>query len=181
MAVDNKRLDSIVTEEDSRLEEIRQGITEGILEGLKEGMAEGLKKGAVDGLKKSFAPGGDTEIPDMRELLNEIGTNALKTSIRESTKNVLKKPAETYVRSICTRIVEEVHKTGVELTEEQISHLVEQITGKEKEAAGRVMEKLPENPFLEEFAGGIQEALEESLRKELTACGNRLRKKTTGS
>jgi flagellar biosynthesis/type III secretory pathway protein FliH len=180
--VDNKRVERIVEDESSRLKGIHEGITEGILEGMKEGTVDGLKKGAKDGLKECLAEGlGNVSPVDIEDVLGGIGEDVVRTTIREGTKNIFQKSAETYIRGICNRVVNEVQKRNTKLTEEQIRYSVDFVIKREQEAAKQVMAKLPGNPFFTEFAAGIQAALEESLKNELKLCEDRLRQKASSS
>lgn len=182
MSVDIKRVDKIVEDESGQLKSIHEAIIEGILEGIREGVVDGLKKGVKDGLKECLKEGlGNVSPVDIREVLDEIGENAVRTTLRESTKALFTKSAEFYIRRICDRVVSEVQKRHVELTEEEIRYILDLVMKSEQEAAKRVMERLPDNPFVKEFAAGIQAALKESLDKELKSLEERLRQKTTNS
>ena len=111
MPVDNKRVERIVEDENSRLKSIHEGITEVILEGMKEGAVDGLKKGAKDGLKECLAEGlSNIGQADIGDVLDGIGEDVVKATIRESTKNMFQKSAQTYIRGICNRVVNEVQK-----------------------------------------------------------------------
>ncbi len=180
--VNNKRVERIVEDENSRLKSIHEGITEGILEGMKKGMVAGLKKGAKDGLKECLAGGlGNVSPVKIEEVLAEIGEDALKTTIRESTKNIFQKIAETYTREICDRVVNEVQKRHVKLTEDQIRYVVDLVKRSEQEASKRITDRLPDNPFVKEFAAGIQAALKESLEKELKSLEDRLKQEASSN
>ncbi|MFC1864983.1 hypothetical protein ACFLYG_04070 [Chloroflexota bacterium] len=177
-----KRVERIVEDENSQLKSIQEGITEGILEGIREGVMEGLKKGVRDGLKECLTEGlGNVTPVDIKDVLDGIGEDAVKVTVRESTKNLFSKSAEAYMRGICERVVNEVQKQHVKLTKAQIPFILSLVTKSEQETAKRVMERLPDNPFVKEFAAGIQAAFEESLKKELKLCEDRLRQKAASS
>jgi hypothetical protein len=178
MSVDIEKVERVIERENSRLQSIYEGIVEGISEGVREGAEDGLKRGAKDGLKECLAEDlGNVSPVEIGDVLDGIGEDVVKVAIRESSKNVFKKGAEAYIRRVCEQVVNEVQKQHAELSEEQINDVVDFVTKIEQEAAKRIMEKLPDNPFIKEFADGIQAALEESLESELKACGDRLRQK----
>ncbi len=182
MPVDIKSLERIIENENNRLQSIHEGIVEGISEGMREGAVDGLKRGVKDGLKECLAEGpGNVSPVDIGDVLDGIGEDVVRVAIRESTKNVFKKSAETYIRGICERVVNEVQKQHTELPEDQIGYIVDLVMKIEKEASDRMIKSLPGNPFVKEFAAGIQAALEASLESELKLCGDRLRQKASNS
>jgi len=182
MPVDIKRVEQIVEDENSHLRSIHEGIVEGILEGIKEGTVDDLKKGVKDGLKECLAEGlGNVSPVDIKDVLDGIGEDVVKATIRESAKTVFTNSAGRYMRGTCERVVDEIQKRGAVLSEDQIRYVLDFVMKKEQEAAKRIIESLPANPFVKEFAAGIQEAFEESLKKELKSCEERLRQKVADS
>jgi hypothetical protein len=180
--VDNKRLERIVKDESGCLRSIHEGITEGILEGIKEGMADGLKKGAGDGLRECLAEGlGNVSPVNVEDVLDGIGEDVVRATIGEGAKTVFRKSAGNYMRGICERVVDEVQKQGAVLSEDQIRYVLNLVIKKEQEAAIRILESLPANPLVREFAAGIQNAFEESLKEELKLCEERLRQRAANS
>lgn len=182
MSVDNKRVERIVEDENSRLKSIHEGIFEGILEGMREGAVSGLKRGAKDGLKECLAGGlGNVEQVDIREILDGIGEDIVRVTIRESAKNIFSKGAEIYIRGICDRIINEVQNRRAVLQEGQIDYVLNLVTKSVEEAAKRMVESLPDNPLVKEFTTGMQAALMESLEKELKSLEGQLRQQITNS
>ena len=118
---------------------------------------------------------GNVSTVDISDVLDNIGEAAVKTAIRESTKNIFAMSAQRYIWSICEWVDKEVKKRGVTLSEAQLRYILDLIEKSEQEAVKWVMESLPDNPFVREFAAGIQVALEESLKKETESCTDRLR------
>ncbi|MDP3878772.1 MAG: hypothetical protein Q8Q07_00500 [Dehalococcoidales bacterium] len=180
MPADIQIFEKVTAEQDSNLEAILTGIVDGIMEGVKEGVSDGLRKGIEEGLKGSLSGdlGSSGEI-DFREVIEDILEDTARTTLRESTKNIVSRPAEIYMRGICSRLVIEITQRNIKLTESEIRQLKDVVTRAEKQALSRLSDRLPDNPFIKEIAGGIQAALEDSLQKELESCQERLRNAKT--
>jgi len=175
MTLDTKILESFIAEQNSSLEQILAGIADGIMEGIKEGILNGLQKGFKEGLKDSLSKGiiGTGDI-DFSEVVEEIIEDVARTSLKEGARNIVSKPSEIYMQRICSRIVSEVTKRDVKLTESDIRQIESIVLNIKQRTTNTLLGRLPENPFIKEIAGGIRIALEDSLQREITSCRERL-------
>lgn len=160
-------MEAIIDRENTRLREILEEISGGLLEGMRDGFLSGVKQGAADGLKESIAGGfGNIGTVDMGAVLDEALAGAAKKAVRESARAVFSKITEPYIRAVIDRVMSAAHqRTG--LTDEQIGEITAIVMKKEREIAGKLMTGVPDNPFCREIAEGIREALEENLEAGL--------------
>ncbi|MBI2852515.1 MAG: hypothetical protein HYX84_05395 [Chloroflexi bacterium] len=148
---------------------------EGILEGAREGASQGIKKAGKEAFRDILAGdlGGGGDI-DLALMLEEVSENAVRVSVRESSKNVFSGPAEAYVRSVCDRIIDQLKQRNASLSGEEISHLTGLLRQAHQRAIRDIGGRLPDNPFVRELFEGLQVALEDALDKELKSFEERL-------
>ncbi|GAG39155.1 unnamed protein product, partial [marine sediment metagenome] len=177
MESDMKEVEKIIDEHKSYLKSINDGIIEGISEGVKEGVAEGLKRGVKDGLKECFTKGFvNIGQDDIQDILEDIPEEFIKNSVKEGARHILEEGTEDYIVRLCQKLVDGIRKEKVKLSKDQTGYVLGLIKRSELEAMKRMVERLPNNPFLREITAGMQTALEESLEKNLEACEERIQK-----
>ena len=177
MKSDVKKVEKIINEHESYLKSISDGVFEGILEGAKEGVAEGLKKGVKDGLKECFVKGFiNIEQDDIGDILEDIPEEIIKNSVKEGARYIFEKSTEDYLQRACQKLVDSIQKKDIKLRKSQTAYVLGLIKRSEQEAVKKMVERLPDNPFLREITAGIQTALEESLEKRFEAWEERIQK-----
>ena len=177
MKSDMKEVEKIIDEHESCLKSINDEIIEGISEGVKEGVAEGLKRGVKDGLKDCFAKGfiniGQDDIGD---ILKDIPGEIIRNSVKEGAKYIFEKSTEDYLQRVCQKLVDAIHKKDIKLPKDQIGHILGSIRRSVREAMKKMVERLPNNPFISELTAGMQTALEESLEENFRVWEERIQK-----
>ena len=177
MKSDMKKVEKIIDEHKSYLKSINDGILEGISEGVKGGVAEGLKRGVQDGLKECFLKGfiniGQDDIGDIFE---DIPEEIIKNSVKEGARHIFEKSTKNYLQRVCQKLVDRIQREDIKLSKDQTEPILGLIKRGEQEAVRKMVETLPNNPFLREITAGMQMALEESLEKNFEACEEMLQK-----
>lgn len=177
MPPETKKVEKIIAEHKSYLKSISDGIVEGISEGVKEGVVEGLKRGVKDGLKECLVKGFINIGPDdIQDILKDIPEEIVKNSVKEGAKQVFKISTERYVQRVCQKLVDRIKKGDIKLSKGQMGFVLGLFKRGEQEAVKKIVERLPNNPLLRAIVAGMKGALEESLEKNLKACGERIQK-----
>ncbi|MFX1264918.1 MAG: CARDB domain-containing protein [Promethearchaeota archaeon] len=172
-----KKIEKIVDKHKSYLESINDGIIEGTLEGIKEGVVHGVKNGVKDGLRECFVRGIiNIGQDDIRDILEEIPEEIIKNTVKESARYIFKKSTAEYLKRIFRKIVDRMRKEDIKLSKNQRGQILDIIIKSERKAVKKVVEKLPNNPFLKEITAGMQIALEESLKDSFKGYQKKLQK-----
>ncbi len=177
MTTDTQPAEKLTTEHESRLQSIVDDVLKGIAEGAKEGLAQGLKKGGREALESClFQSPGKAAPAGIKGIMKAIPQTVIKASVRKGAKPILQKTAEQRMKQACQKLIEKLKKEGARPSSEQIGFILELIQRSQQEAVRQIIEKLPSNPLFSAIAGGMQAALDESLKKSLANCQASLQK-----
>ena len=111
---------------------------------------------------------------DIRDILEDIPEEIIKTSVRKSAEHIFEKSTEAYLQKVCQKLIDKIQEGDIKLSRDQTRHILELIKRSEQEAVQKMVERLPNNPFFGEIIAGMQTALEESLEKNFEAYEERI-------
>jgi hypothetical protein len=172
---DQQLVEKLTKKHESYLESAGGDLVASVLEGIKEGAIEGLKKGGRDALKECLAAGfSNAESTDIKDILQEIPQQIVKSSVKEGARRVFKKSTEGYIKQACQRLIAEMQKKGVKPSKAATDYILEIFKISERETLNKLVARIPHNPLFGAVIDGMQLALEESLEKNFAACAQRM-------
>ncbi len=170
MTTDNQLAEKLTADHESYLQSTGDVLVEAILEGVKEGAAESLKKGARDALKECLTRGfTNIEAPAIKDILEDIPQEMVKSSVKEGAKRIFKKSTEGYIKKACQKLIKKMQREGIKLSQKKTDYILKIFKISEREALKKIVAKVPQNPLFGAIIAGMQAALEESLEKNFAA------------
>lgn len=169
------KVEKTISDYQDYIENITEEIVEGVSQGVREGVANGLKRGVKtaleDCLTKGFVNIGQEDIQD---ILQDIPEAIVKNAVKEGSKHIFEKVSKEYIQRLCQELIDKIRNQDVRLSEDQTKGILDLIKSSGYETVSRMTERLPDNTFLRKTVAGTQEALEEGLDRNLTACRERI-------
>ena len=177
MTTDTQPVEKFAVGYETYLRSIVDDVLKGIAEGAKEGLAQGLKKGGREALESCLFQSPDKAGPTgIKGIMKAIPQAAIKASVKKGAKPILQKTTEQHMEQAFQKLIEKLNKEGARPSPEQIGFILEIIQKSQQETVNQIAEKLPKNPLFVAIAGGMQAALDESLKKSLANCQASLQK-----
>lgn len=172
------KVEKTISDYQDYIRNITEEIVEGVSQGVREGVANGLKRGAKtaleDCLTKGFVNIGQEDIEDIQDILQDIPGAIVKNAAKEGSKHIFDEVSKKYIQRLCQEIIDEIRNQDVRLSEDQAEGILDFIKSRGLETVSGMTERLPDNSLLRKAVAGTQEALEEGLDRDLTACRGRI-------